>query len=314
VRTRREELTRKLRHPIEGFRVFVEQARQDGFEEREWRYVRKDGTWLTVLLTVTELRDVRGDVTGFLGIAKDITVRKRAEEELKSTLQMKSDFVSFVTHQLRTPLTGIKWLLELIGQTEQLPDDTRSLLGDTRESTERLIRLVNDLLDVSRLEGGKLVVVPQETDLRDLTLSVLKDLAPQIQIQGDEVSLHGDEKVPTVRADPQLFRQVILNLVSNAIKYTPPKGKIDIELAGRDGQVRWTIRDNGIGIPKSSQSRLFEKFFRAENGYKMETEGTGLGLYIVKLVVERFHGHVWCDSEEGKGSTFAFEVPLTGVF
>jgi PAS domain S-box-containing protein len=313
VQARGRELTRELGHPIEGFRVLVEQARHDGFEEREWTYVRKDGTWLTVLLVVTELPDVHGRVTGFLGMAKDITVRKRAEEELRSTLQMKSDFVSFVTHQLRTPLTGIKWLLELLGQSEQLSAETRSLLGDTRESTDRLIRLVNDLLEVSRLEDGKLVLAQKETDLRDLTLSVLKDLGPQIQIQEDEVSVHGDDRVPPVRIDPQLFRQVILNLISNAIKYTPAKGKIDIEVAGHNGHLRWTIRDNGIGIPKASQARLFEKFFRAENGYKMETEGTGLGLYIVRLVVERSHGRVWCKSEEGKGSTFAFELPLAGV-
>jgi PAS domain S-box-containing protein len=272
---------------------------------------RKDGTRFPIEFASAPIRE-HGKIEGAVILFSDITKRKEAEQQILSALQMKSDFVSFATHQLRTPLTGIKWLLELVAQAE-LQEETRSLVGDARMSADRLIRLVNDLLDASKLEAGKLAIVPQETDLRELTLSVLKDLEPQIQLQGDELSLHGDAKVPLVRVDPQLFRQVILNLISNAIKYTPPKGKIDIEVAGHNGHVRWTIRDNGIGIPKSSQARLFEKFFRAENAYKMETEGTGLGLYIVQMVVESSHGRLWCESEEGSGSTFAFELPLGGV-
>lgn len=108
--------------------------------------------------------------------------------------------------------------------------------------------------------------------------------------------------------DPQLFRQVILNLISNAVKYTPSGGRIAIEMSRNNGSVQWSIHDNGIGIPKAGQARLFEKFFRADNVHRMETEGTGLGLYIVRLIVERSGGKIWCESEEGQGTTFKFEL------
>jgi signal transduction histidine kinase len=124
--------------------------------------------------------------------------------------------------------------------------------------------------------------------------------------------LSGFEEVPPVVADPQLVRQVILNLLSNAIKYTPPRGEIALQVGQENGCIRWAVRDTGIGIPKDAQPRLFEKFYRADNVHKVETEGTGLGLYLVRLIVERCGGEIWCQSEEGRGATFQFTVPLQG--
>lgn len=305
-----EELGRQLGYLVEGFDVLIEAASHGAYEEREWTYIRKDGTKLAVSLGVTALQDWQGNMAGFLEVAKDITERKRVEEELKSALQMKSDFVSFATHQLRTPLAGIKWLLELAVQDEGIPEEPRSLVQDAREAADRLIRLVNDLLDASRLEGGKLTLDPKYTNLGELTRSVLNDVNHQIETQGHKLSIHGAEEIPLVQVDPQLFRQVILNLISNAVKYTPPGGTITIEMSQDNGSVLWSIRDNGIGIPKMAQARLFEKFFRADNVYKVETEGTGLGLYLVRLVVERSGGKVWCESDEGQGTIFKFQLPL----
>ena len=238
--------------------------------------------------------------------------RMRAEAELKSALQMKSDFVSFATHQLRTPLAGIKWSLELAAQEGNLSEETASFIEDGRESAQRLIRMVNGLLDISRIESGKLKLAPEETNLAELTQSVLKDVSHYIEKQGHHLSVSGMEGIPAVLVDPQLFRQVILNMVSNAIKYTPSGGKIDIRMGQENGFVRWAITDCGIGIPKASQAHLFEKFYRAENVYKIETEGTGLGLHLVKLIVENSGGRIWCESEENKGSTFQFTLPLGG--
>jgi len=238
--------------------------------------------------------------------------RMRAEAELKSALQMKSDFVSFATHQLRTPLAGIKWSLELAAQEGNLSEETASFIEDGRESAQRLISMVNGLLDISRIESGKLKLAPEETNLAELTQSVLKDVSHYIEKQGHHLSVSGMEGIPAVLVDPQLFRQVILNMVSNAIKYTPSGGKIDIRMGQENGFVRWAITDCGIGIPKASQAHLFEKFYRAENVYKIETEGTGLGLHLVKLIVENSGGRIWCESEENKGSTFQFTLPLVG--
>jgi len=226
--------------------------------------------------------------------------------------QMKTDFVSFVTHQLRTPLAGIKWMLELAAQTPALPADAGSYVDDARAAAERLIGLVNDLLDISRLESGKLSVTLQPTNLRKLTRSTLDDLGTLIREKGHRLSV-AEGRAPVVMADPQLLRQVIVNLTSNAIKYTPPGGEIAISLAVEDGgMARWAITDRGIGIPKASLARLFEKFYRADNAHTVETEGTGLGLYLVRLIVEKLSGQVWCESEEGRGSTFIFTLPISG--
>jgi PAS domain S-box-containing protein len=222
--------------------------------------------------------------------------------------RMKSDFVSFVTHQLRTPLAGIRWMLELSAQGTGLPADTAGYIQDAREAAERLIGLVNDLLDIARLESGKLAVEPAEVDVASLTRDVLAELDPLVRERGHALALHAGAGA-TALADVQLLRQVVLNLVGNAVKYTPAGGRIDVRIEAVPGHLRWQVTDTGIGIPREAQRRLFEKFFRADNAVTVETEGTGLGLYLIKLIVERLRGRVWCESEEGQGSTFGFEVP-----
>ncbi len=242
-------------------------------------------------------KDALGAPVGLTLTFQDVTREREAE-------QMKSDFVSFATHQLRTPLAGIKWMLELAAQESGVPPDAGSFIQDARASAERLIRLVNDLLDASRLERGKITVVSESIHLGPLTQSILDEVALLIKEKGHSLSVSGADQVPPVLADPQLLRQVILNLVSNAIKYTLPGGRISVQMIQDGDMVRWAIQDSGIGIPREAQDRLFEKFYRAENVLAIETEGTGLGLYLVRLIVERLGGRVWCESEEGKGSTF----------
>jgi PAS domain S-box-containing protein len=268
----------------------------------EFPGLHKDGTEFPLELSLS--RWTAREETFYSGIIRDVTERKQVE-------QMKSDFVSFVTHQLRTPLAGIKWMLELVGQSPHVPEEPASYVQDAREAAERLIGLVNDLLDVSRLESGRLKITPGPVNLGELTRSVLDDLVTLVREKGHRLSMEGADRVPTVTADPQLLRQVILNLTSNAIKYTPPGGDVAIRMEVANGAVRWAIRDSGIGIPKESRARLFEKFFRADNVHTISTEGTGLGLYLVRLILEKFSGEVWCESEEGKGATFIFTLPLS---
>jgi PAS domain S-box-containing protein len=246
-------------------------------------------------------RDAMGTLVGLTFTFRDVT----REREVS---RMKSDFVSFVTHQLRTPLAGIKWMLELASQEDGLPEGARVCVQDAQEANERLIGLVNDLLDISRLEGGRLSVALTDVSLGELTLDVAGELAPLVKEKGHRLTVAGSDAVPPVVADPQLLRQVVLNLMANALKYTPPGGEIAVSLQG-EGEVLWAVRDNGIGIPKEGQRRLFEKFYRADNAVTLETEGTGLGLYLVKLIVERFGGRIWCESEEGQGATFFVALP-----
>jgi PAS domain S-box-containing protein len=248
-------------------------------------------------------RSAAGETVGATLTFRDVT-REREVSRLKS------DFVSFVTHQLRTPLAGVKWMLELAAQEPALPTDAASFVQDARDAAERLIGLVNNLLDVSRLEDGKLPLALQDIRIGVLTRSVLDEMGPLIQDLGHRLSITGDADVPPVRAEPRLLRQVLLNLVSNAVKFTRPGGTIAIAM-GREGQVaRWSITDGGIGIPEASRARLFEKFYRAENVTAIETEGTGLGLYLVRLTMEQLGGQVSYVSEEGKGSTFVVTLPI----
>ncbi|HWN90829.1 MAG TPA: ATP-binding protein, partial [Verrucomicrobiae bacterium] len=146
--------------------------------------------------------------------------------------------------------------------------------------------------------------------LGPLTQSVLEETRLLVEEKGHRLDTTPVDDGPVVRADPQLLRQALLNLVSNAIKYTPKGGKIEIEMNGRDGQGRWQIRDSGLGVPQEAQGRLFEKFYRADNVASLETEGTGLGLYLVRLIMEQLAGRVWCESVEGEGATFMFTLPL----
>ena len=155
-----------------------------------------------------------------------------------------------------------------------------------------------------------MTITPQKIHLGALTQSVLEEVGPLIQEKGHRVSVTTADNVPPVLVDQQLMHQVILNLVSNAVNYTLPNGEVTIEIAWEGSHLRWSIHDSGIGIPKEALPRLFEKFYRAENALTVETEGTGLGLCLVRLILEQCAGRIWCESEEGKGTTFHFTLPL----
>jgi PAS domain S-box-containing protein len=281
---------------------------------------RRDGGSVWVAVNARKVQDAAGRVRYYEGFMQDISERRHAE-------QLKADFVSFATHQLRTPLAGIKWLLELAVQEDGIPAEARDLVQDAQASTERLIKLVNDLLDATRLERRKIVLDLQRVDLGQLAAVVFKELQPLAEARGHTLTLDVAPGAAAARGDPQLLRQVVLNLASNAIKYTPPGGRVTVR-AGADGpetppparpgtapglpRAQLSIADTGVGIPREAQSRLFEKFFRAENVLALETEGTGLGLYIVKLIVEQHGGNIVCESEEGRGSTFTVKLPADG--
>ena len=231
------------------------------------------------------------------------------ERALRRAETTKSDFASFVSHQLRTPLTGVSWMLELASEAPGLTSDVAGYVTEARDSTHRLIRLVNDLLDVSRLESGRLEVQRETLRLDDLVGQVVNELRPIIDDKGIQLTLAQAASDPSICADRQLMRQALTNLLANAIKYTPSGGRIDVTFPLRAGHVTCAFRDTGIGVPKGAQVRLFEKFYRADNAVVVESEGTGLGLSVVRLVIEHFGGRVWCESEPGEGALFTIELP-----
>jgi PAS domain S-box-containing protein len=268
----------------------------------EYRLRRADGSYAWVFDRGLALRDEQGVAIRLIGSRMDITERKQAE-------RMKSDFVSFVSHQLRTPLSGMSWMLELAADMPGIPEEARSHVADARESAARLATLINDLLDIARLESGRLSAVPEVLTLSTVTESVVAELQSLASEKGQELGMRCEAGVQPVFADAQLIRQAVTNLLSNAVKYTPRGGQIAVRLGQQGGTVTWSVRDTGVGVPKVALPRLFEKFYRAHNAISIDAEGTGLGLHLVRLIVEQAGGRVWCESEEGQGATFAFTLP-----
>jgi PAS domain S-box-containing protein len=294
-----------LLHPDERdavrgrLQTFLDSERETWTDE--YRFRRGDGTYAWVLDRGIAVR-VNGKAKRMIGSMIDITERKEAE-------RMKSDFVSFVSHQLRTPIAGMNWMLELAAEAENLPPQARDYIAEARESAARLSTLVNDLLDVARLESGRTMMARAAVRLDELTRSVLREIQTVVDEKRHTVTCQTGDTAPAL-GDEQMLRQVIANLVSNAIKYTPDGGHIDVRLTQRKELVEWSVSDDGIGIPRAAQARLFEKFYRADNAISKEAEGTGLGLHLVRLVVEQAGGQIWCESEEGAGARFTFTLPI----
>ncbi len=226
---------------------------------------------------------------------------------LKEIDRMKNDFVHTISHDLRSPLTAVLGYTELIERVGPLTDQQRVFLERIKTSVENITALVNDLLDLGRLEAGfdtRRESVHLEAIL-SYSLDMLRSLIEQKNLQ---LHVHIDSDLPTVRGNPLRLRQMLDNLIGNAIKYTPTGGSIEISLQRQDSQLIFKISDTGPGIPETEQSRIFEKFYRASN-VPEEVIGSGLGLAIVKSIVDNHQGRIWVESTLGKGTTFYVVLP-----
>lgn len=226
--------------------------------------------------------------------------------------QAKSEFISIASHQLRTPLSSIKWSLGLLlsGRLGRVEQKQLSFFKILRDGTQRMIDLVNDLLDVNRIELSRLDLKFERISLSNLARGVIEDLAPLARASNVDLVFR-DEGAPSfVMGDPFRTRMIIQNLVDNAIKYTREKGKVEIRIENDGFFVKCTVKDEGVGIPFGQQKRVFERFFRADNVFRYQTEGSGLGLFISKKIVEMLRGEIGFSSEENKGSIFWFKLPI----
>ncbi|QQS15592.1 MAG: CHASE domain-containing protein [Candidatus Moraniibacteriota bacterium] len=269
-------------------------------------YVRKDGSRVSVELNVAPVES-EGRSIGVIEIFRDISKEKEVD-------RMKTEFLSLASHQLRTPLAAMKWFLEILmdGTSGKLKDNQRDIVERVNRSNNNMIELVNSLLNVSRLEQGRIMVDPSPTDLKQLLQEVLGELTVSFQSKKQEIVNHFDATTLVINVDAKLIRQIYLNLVSNAVKYSPLGSKIEISLTKMSGDVVFSVKDSGYGIPKDEHDRIFTKFYRASNIATKETDGNGLGLYLVKKIVEVSGGRIWFESEENKGTTFSFSLPLSG--
>jgi len=236
----------------------------------------------------------------------------RSFERLAEASRMKSEFINIVSHQLRSPLTNIKWTFEVLTSEEiKVPKERQEeYFTNVKENIARMVELIDDLLIVSKIEQGSFPVMKREISLEDL----IKELVSRFKIFAEAshigLNFYPQKSLPKVSADPSLLKLVIENLIDNAIRYTKSGGRVEIKLERKGENVFFEIRDTGVGIPEKEQKYIFRKFFRGENILKKQTHGSGLGLYVCETIIGKSGGKIWFESEEGKGTTFYFSHPI----
>ena len=272
---------------------------------------RKDGVMIYLSLSVSPITDVEGKIVGFLRVAKDITEKRRYERRLKELDKLKSDFVSNVSHELRTPLTAIKGSVDnmLDGLTGDLNEKQSRYLVRIKSNADRLARLINDLLDLSTIEAG-IKLKRTNLSLPTVAREVVESVGPLAAEKFISFEIECVDNNLTAWADPDRTAEVLTNLLGNAIKFTPTRGKVTVSLA-RNGEdwVKVSISDTGPGISSAEASRIFDKFYQVSQPEQRKAVGTGLGLSIVKALVEMHGGKIWLESEAGRGSIFSFTLP-----
>ncbi len=266
--------------------------------------ITKKGKQISVADSAAPLINKKGQIVGCVVVFRDATKEREID-------RMKTEFVSVASHQLKTPLTGIKWMSELLLR-EKLNSKQKEYALDVNTSANKLTKLVDNLLNVSHIETGK------KFDIEKVNTNVIKLIDSAIKIVEKN---NNNKKIPIVKSketpskliiniDPGKIKQAISNLIDNAVKYSKQGGTIEVSCLQNEDGIMLSVKDNGIGIPLKQQDRIFEKFFRADNVVQYETGGTGLGLYIVKAIIEAHGGKIWFESDENEGTTFYAELPV----
>lgn len=282
--------------------------------------IAKDGNKIQVSDSAAPLLDANLNVVGCVVVFHNVTLEREIDK-------VKTEFVSLASHQLRTPLSIINWYSEMLlnGDVGKLNKEQKKYVEKVYKGNQRMIDLVNSLLNVSRLELGTFVVEPEMVNIVDLVKSTVSENVPQVIGKKLKFSEHYADNLPMYSADPKLLRMVFQNLLSNAAKYTPDNGKVNVDIsminAGenfggktvKEKSIAVSVSDTGYGITAGQQDKIFSKLFRADNVREKQIEGTGLGLYIVKAIVDLSDGFIWFESEEGKGTTFYVTLPIVGM-
>jgi PAS domain S-box-containing protein len=309
---------REANHPAHELELALKNGH---YEEEDWR-VRKDGSQFWAAVTITPVKDREGTIGGFIKITGDLTERKKAETDLRTARdqailanKLKSQFVANISHEIRTPLAGVIGMSELLLQDETLNADQREASEHIFGASTRLLEVLNDLLDFSKLEAGRVEISETQFAPRTVILEVRQSIEQLAAKKGVKVNIVIDKSVPgMVYGDEGKIRQCLLNFAHNSAKFTK-EGSIELLATvapSDDGFVhlRFDVTDTGIGISKDAQQRLFQPFVQADGTIKRRFAGTGLGLSITKGFIHLMNGEFGFESEPGQGSTFWFSVPL----
>lgn len=329
-------LSQELGMNIEpGFEVFVTKAKLGLKYGRNWTYIRKDGSRFPVYLSITALHNNQGKITGFLGIANDITERQKAESELKKAFEeleikkteaevsnrAKSEFLAIMSHEIRTPMNGVIGMTGLLLDTH-LSAQQKDFVETIRHSGDSLLTIINDILDFSKIESGKIELENQPFNLQESIESALDLLAHSAYEKKIELIYYWKPSTPkNIIGDVTRVRQIIVNLLSNAVKFTE-KGEVILSVSSKlinedlkhnDYEIKFAVKDTGIGIPEKLQNRLFKPFSQIDASTSRKYGGTGLGLVICKRLAEMMGGEMWLESQINKGSTFYFTITAEAI-
>ena len=323
VVSKAKELTKELGVEIKvGFEVFVSKAKNNQIETNEWTYIKKSGDTLTVLLSVSAIHNSFNEIIGYLGIARDITQQKKAQEEIllakhkaEESSKAKESFLANMSHEIRTPMNGILGMSKLLSSAD-LSDKNRTFLNSIQTSANNLLVIINDILDLSKIESGKLTFEKIGFRLNDIIIES-KEIVNYLATEKNLViSIEIDETLSSkiLIGDPIRLNQILTNLLNNAVKFTT-KGEVKLlcriaSIANNNYNIEFSIIDTGIGIHEDTLKTIFESFSQADASTTRKFGGTGLGLSICKKLVELQNGNISVESKLNAGTTFRFCIPF----
>jgi len=294
--------------------VCLGEHRTSIYSHRDQRVLRTVADELVIAiqnaLSVQEVKDLNANLEQRIESAT--RELRTSNAQLQKLDEAKDEFISMASHQLRTPLTSIKGYVSMLmdGDVGKVTDEQKHLLQEAFISSERMVRLIGDFLNVSRLQTGKFIIDKHPIDLAKIVEQEVDGLEPNASARGLSFTYKKPKNVPLMQLDENKIQQVIMNFADNAIYYSKENSKIKVGLAVVNNYVEFTVKDTGIGVPLAEQEQLFSKFFRATNARKQRPDGTGVGLFLAKKVIDAHNGKIIFESKEGKGSTFGFRLPL----
>lgn len=298
--------------PGEWERIRTFDVRQKGMQHHlETRMVKKDGSLIDVDISLSVLKDSDGNTTGSIGVIRDITERKQAEEKLRETMELKSQFISTVSHELRTPLAAMKEGLGIVLDqvVGEINEKQKKFLDIAKRNADRLGALINDVLDFQKLSAGKMNLDMQDNDIAQIVSEVHETMTLYAKKHDVDLVTELPENLPTAKFDRGKITQVMTNLISNAIKFTPAQGMASVNVRHQNEELVISVHDTGMGIPKEALPKIFERFYRVHRPNK-QIQGTGLGLAIVHKIVIMHGGRIDVESEVDQGTTFTVFLPL----
>jgi signal transduction histidine kinase len=279
----------------------------------------KNGRKVYYNMTYHPVLNMMGEVTEILLVAVDVTGEVEKRKQMEDIFKQKDEFFYFMSHEFKTPLTVINAAVQSLEYIygKQIPDKAKVLVEKVKQNAFRQLRLVNNLLDITKISSGKIKLKKRNIDIVLLVRVITESVAIYAQQKGVEIIFESKLRYRIAGIDDEKFERILLNLLSNAIKFTPAGKRVTVELSGKLYKGRRMIcikvKDQGIGIPKDKQGLIFDRFEQVDSVLTRQSEGTGIGLYLVKLMVNAFDGEIFLESEEGKGSVFILMIPSKRV-